>query len=359
MKKSIQKLKAVLAPLYDSSEASAIIELVVKDVTGYDRTTRLMHADEILPEDKRQRMEYIAARLQTGEPVQYVLGYETFCGRRFAVNKNVLIPRPETAELVHWIVENSVDNLVDNPLTSPTLHILDIGTGSGSIGVSLAGDIHRARVTAVDLSTAALKTASSNAEQLGIKNIRFARMDILSTSERECSTTYQQVGDKIIPIPKKELQALINRVDNSVDKSDRGATIARNILDTIRQDEGFTDQVTAEELAAQKYDIIVSNPPYVREQEAEEIESHVFKHEPSLALFVSDTDPMLFYRAIARYGRHHLNPEGHIYFEINAELGEMVADVLRLEGYHNILIRQDFMGRDRMARATFAPLHLE
>lgn len=354
MKQTTQLLKESLSPLYDAREVKAIIRLLLEEVCGLTYTQIVMAADNRLPEEQRQILAGFAARLANGEPVQQVLGYTWFKGRKFELSTDVLIPRPETEELVDIVVESfekrsvdkSVDSLVtnsvlnspsgvdnsvasvqkcpsadvdnrmdkemdncldnaqnppamavDNTMDNPVYNLVDIGTGSGCIALSLAADIHHSFITAVDLSTEALKVAETNAKSLNISNIRFVQADILKEENSDFST----------------------------------------------------------ELSTVRYDAIVSNPPYICQQEAVDMEPNVLEHEPHLALFVPDEDPLLFYRVIAKYGKRHLKPGGGLYFEINAAYGKETCELLYQLGYQQVQLIQDFTGRDRFVTAKFNP----
>jgi len=292
MQKTIALLKQSLTSLYDSRESNAIISLLLEEVCGITRVDRIVNPDLVIDEEKSKIFEQYAARLKQGEPVQYVLGYEYFMGEKFMVNPDVLIPRPETAELINWVVDNSVENPVDNcgkQSAQPSLKLLDIGTGSGCIALSLARLINNSTVVAFDLSTGALKTAKENAKLQNINNVTFVKKDILA----EQNSTYEQ---------------------GNVDK----------------------------------FDVIVSNPPYVMNKEKMGMDKNVLNHEPHLALFVPDDDPLLFYRAIANYGKLNLKEGGKLYFEINSALGKETCELLSSSGYHDIELRQDMFGKDRM-----------
>ena len=208
-------------------------------------------------------------------PVQYLLGSTSFYGLEFTVNENVLIPRSETEELVDWIIK-------DNSKTDTSLILLDIGTGSGCIAISLAKNIGDAQVFAIDVSKEALATAKINAQNNGV-NIQFIEQDILETED-----------------------------------------------------------------LAQQFDIIVSNPPYVRNLEKEEIKNNVLEYEPHLALFVADDNALVFYRKIAELAQKNLSPKGKLYFEINQYLGKEMVDLFQELGFKNIELRKDIYGNDRM-----------
>ena len=198
-----------------------------------------------------------------------------FFSYRFLVDENVLIPRPETEELVDWVLTTVTP-------TSKPLKIIDIGTGSGCIAISLAKSLPNAEVTAVDVSAKALQVARCNAELNGV-TINFLQQDILQTS---------------------------------------------TLPDT--------------------YDIIISNPPYVRSLEKAEMQANVLEYEPHLALFVSDTDPLLFYNRIAALARKSLSPQGSLFFEINQYLGDEMIALLKAKGFEKVVLRQDLSGNDRM-----------
>ena len=283
MQNSINKLKQSLSPLYDSREMKAIIALLFEEVCGLSRLDMLMNPNIVLSEEKTEILSCYAEMLAEGVPVQQVLGYEYFLGRRFEVNPDVLIPRPETAELVDWIVSEA-------PIG---VNVLDVGTGSGCIAISLAALINNSRVFAYDLSTKALKTAILNAERLNISNVTFVHKDILESQNERFEHP---------------------NVDN--------------------------------------FDIIVSNPPYIMHKEKSEMSANVLDYEPHLALFVPDSDPLLFYRAIGNYGLKNLRHGGRLYFEINAALGRETCQLLESLGYRDIILRKDLNGLDRMISAT-------
>ena len=283
MQNTINKLKQSLSPLYDSREMKAIIVLLFEEVCGLSRLDMLMNPNIVLSEEKSEILSCYAEMLAEGVPVQQVLGYEYFLGRRFEVNPDVLIPRPETAELVDWIVSEA-------PIG---VNVLDVGTGSGCIAISLAALINNSRVFAYDLSTKALKTAILNAERLNISNVTFVHKDILESQNERFEHP---------------------NVDN--------------------------------------FDIIVSNPPYIMHKEKSEMSANVLDYEPHLALFVPDSDPLLFYRAIGNYGLKNLRHGGRLYFEINAALGRETCQLLESLGYRDIILRKDLNGLDRMISAT-------
>lgn len=265
-----------LAPLYGEGEAKAMARMVYASRYGLTLADLLMGRDSEVPHEELQQ---VLQRLQQGEPVQYVLGEELFGGRRFKVTPDVLIPRPETQELCQWIVEEATHH---TPL--PVHRLLDIGTGSGCIAVTLALELPQAHVTAWDISDRALAVARENAQRLG------------------ATVTFQQV-DALHPF---------------------------NPL---------------------TFSLIVSNPPYICEQEKAQMAPNVLDHEPSFALFVPDDDPLLFYRSIARYAREALVPGGQLFFEINPLYRDELTAMLRDMGYTHIETRADQFGLQRMLKA--------
>ena len=265
-----------LAQKYDEGEAKAIARMAYEVHFGLTLSDLCLGKDTQLSADDQTELEEIAMRLLQGEPIQYVLGQADFCGRTFKVNEHVLIPRPETEELVRWIV-----------LKETTANILDIGTGSGCIAITLAAMYPKATVTAWDISEKALKVARTNAIRHKV-NVLFQQVDILANSQQ----------------PK-----------------------------------------------ANSYDIIISNPPYICNKEREAMEQNVLDYEPHEALFVPDEDPLLFYRAIAEYGKKVLKPDGWLYFEINPLYAEPLRELLHSMSYHDIECKDDQYGKQRMMRA--------
>lgn len=288
--------------LYDDREVRAIVDLVLEDVCGVSRTDRILYPEQQLDAALSGQVETIAAALSLGVPVQQAIGRAWFCDRYYKVSPDVLIPRPETAELVEWIALSAGEDRTKNRAVGG-LKLLDIGTGTGCIALSLARLINNSHVVAVDLSTAALAIAAQNAEIQHIENVDFVQCDILS----------------------------------AVEKAD----------DNDGLSSGYQ----------QKFDIIVSNPPYICRREAAAMSDIVLQHEPDLALFVPDDDPLLFYRTIARFGLTHLQEGGWLYFEINAAYGEQTCRLLRDLGYSDVTLRQDVTGRDRMVRARLSNLN--
>ena len=279
-----------LAQIYDEGEAKAIARMVYE--VRYDLTLSDIYLgkDAQLSADCQTELKEIAKRLLQGEPIQYVLGQADFCGRKFMVNEHVLIPRPETEELCQWILAADLHELTQavrcRPLSSAA-EILDIGTGSGCIAITLAAEMPQAEVTAWDISAEALKVAAENARRHNV-SVSFEQVDVLNV---QCSMFNVQ------------------------------------------------------------WDIIVSNPPYICHKEREAMENNVLEHEPHTALFVPDDDPLLFYRAIAQYGQSALKDDGWLYFEINPIYAEALCDMLSKMSYRDIEIKEDQYGKQRMIRA--------
>lgn len=275
-----REMMSRLKPLYDAGEARAISRLVMESLFGMTWTDVLGGAMSAMTEEQASRLESTVARLEKGEPVQYVLGSASFCGRMFHVEPGVLIPRPETELLV---LETIFDTVGIN--NSHSLSVLDIGTGSGCIAITIALDNPEWDVTAWDISDTALRIAADNARRLGAANVRFDRVDILNTS--------------LLP----------------------DAT----------------------------YDLIISNPPYVCRKERVDMDSIVAEHEPEIALFVPDDDPLRFYKAIAAYARKALAPGGRLLLEINSAFGSEIKQLLTDSGFHDVTVKKDQFDNDRIA----------
>ena len=282
-----------LTTVYDDHEAKAVARYLLEIRYGFTMTDILCGKVESLSEEE---LEAMLNRLLKGEPVQYVTGVAEFGGRRFHVEPGVLIPRPETAELCQWIVSS-----LHTPHSS--LHILDIGTGSGCIACTLAAELPKSEVTAWDISDDALRIAQENAQNIGV-NICFEKVDILSISRATAPPRHHTTETLLTP-------------------------------------------------HSSKYKIIVSNPPYICNKEREGMEQNVLDHEPSLALFVPDEDPLLFYRAITRFAKTALQDGGNLYFEINPLYAAPLEQLMQEEGFSDICFRYDSFGKQRFARGTF------
>ena len=263
-----------LTPIYDATEAESFFYLILENRLQMKRSDLALHPEIELSASQLQDYNDILKKLEQQIPIQYILGTTSFYGLEFEVNDNVLIPRPETEELVSWILSNHD--------ASSHLKILDIGTGSGCIAIALAKNLPNAQVFAIDVSEKALATARNNAKSNAV-NVSFIEKDILNT----------------------------------------------HILE-------------------QPFDVIVSNPPYVRNLEKVAIKQNVLEHEPHLALFVEDQDALIFYRKIADLAKNHLNLGGQLYFEINQYLGKEMTDLLQEKGFSAVELRKDIYENDRM-----------
>lgn len=286
--KTYQQFWQSLTPLYDAGEAQAIVRTVLDVEYGMTLTDIICGKVNELSSDEERNLEEIIARLQNGEPVQYVLGEADFAGRTFHVEPGVLIPRPETAELCQWIEEE-----VSSLEADERKQILDICTGSGCIAITLGLNIPNSEVTGWDISEDALRIAQGNVEMLKAGNVRIEYQDALM-------------------LPKA---------------------------------------AEAESSLSKGWNIIVSNPPYICEKEKADMEKNVLEHEPSIALFVPDEDPLKFYRAIAEYASSALKSEGALYFEINPIYEKETREMLEELGFKDIETQEDAFGKKRMMKA--------
>ena len=296
-----RELIKLLTPLYGAGEARDIVLMVMEERFGLSQTDLLLGKDTTLSRDERNDFEKIAARLVACEPVQYVLGYAMFCGQRFRVTPDVLIPRPETAALV-----NHVNARLEKSWPSPA--VLDLCTGSGCIAISVALACPKVHVVGVDVSEAALAVARENARDLGVDNVSFLECDILQK-------------DTVSLVAKQGRLSCLTKPALLPDK------------------------------AGLVFDVIVSNPPYVRESEAATMSPHVLGHEPNIALFVPDEDPLRFYRAIADIGRQCLKPGGAVLAEVNTALANETQQLFIESGYANVNIFPDQFDRPRILSA--------
>jgi release factor glutamine methyltransferase len=271
-----------LRTIYEGSEAENISDWVIEHLTGTKRTDRVIHKEKMISPEQESQLKQYLDRLLQHEPVQYVLNEAWFCGLKFYVDKNVLIPRPETEELVEWIISGC-------KFPIDTLSILDIGSGSGCIPIALKKRLGKADVWSCDVSPEALEVANRNATMLGI-NVKFIELDFLNEEQRE-------------KLPS--------------------------------------------------FDIIVSNPPYIPAKEKEAMRLNVLEYEPAAALFVPDNDALIFYKAIADFGKKHLNNNGFIYTEINESLGEATASIFQSNGYQTV-IKKDMQEKERMIKASLS-----
>lgn len=278
IKKVISEIKSELSELYPSKEIDSFAFLIFEQVMGMSRTQLLLSDDKEINDATFVKIVNIINELKAYKPIQYILGETEFYDLRFKVFEDILIPRPETEELVEWIIKDH---------TNRSLKILDIGTGSGCIAVSLAKNMLNSLVYASDISDHALKATETNSK-LNNTTIHFIQFDILN--------------------PPGDLN--------------------------------------------EKFDLIVSNPPYITLKEKSLMHKNVLDYEPKLALFVPDDDPLIFYRSILDFGLQHLKPKGKIYFEINESFGQEMISLMQKKGYSNIILLKDIHGKDRMIKGT-------
>lgn len=271
-----------LEDLYPIEELKSFFYLLAGKYLNLSRINIALQLNNELTNEEQLSFYKAAYRLRNREPIQYILGETEFFGMLITVNKQVLIPRPETEELVSWIIKD-IDK---NEAT-----ILDIGTGSGCIAISLAKKLKDASVTAIDVSKEAIDVAKKNSAQNHTK-IEFMEVDVLH----------------------------------------------------------FEDDLTLQHKWDSKFDIIVSNPPYVRMQEKELMKSNVIDHEPDIALFVEDDDPLMFYRKISQLSKEYLKHNGTLYLEINEYLGLEMEKMLNKAGFKHVVLKKDIFGKNRMIK---------
>ncbi len=277
-----------LTGLYDVEEIDSFFYILIAYYLGLKRITLALKPDISCSEEDLEIILKGLESLKNEIPVQYIIGETEFFGLPFEVNSNVLIPRPETEELVDWIIKTlKIISSKDN------LHILDIGTGSGCIAVSLAKNLNHAHVYALDVSEEALKVAKRNAT-LNDVSIEFTQVDIL--------------------------------------KPETWNTVFKNL----------------------KFDVIVSNPPYVRALEKAQMKSNVVNNEPHVALFVENNDPLIFYKAITKHAVDNLAAKGYLFFEINEYLGNQMIQLLKSYNFDGIELKQDIFKKDRMIKGKIS-----
>lgn len=269
-----------LSGLYPSEEIQSFFYIFSEEYLNLSRVDIALNSETEVSANDYDKFQIALFKLNNHEPIQYIIGETEFYGLPFKVNKYTLIPRPETEELIDYIISNHKTSTQHSEPTS----ILDIGTGSGCIAVSLAKNLSNAKVSALDISEKAIQVATDNAEINNVK-VDFFQTDIL----------------KVTALPEH-------------------------------------------------YDIIVSNPPYVRELEKEMMQENVLRHEPDSALYVTNSDPLLFYRSISRLAKIRLKPGGKLFFEINEYLADEMIQLLKDEGFKKIEVKKDIFGKDRMMK---------
>jgi|TARA_B110000208_G_scaffold12616_1_gene15469 release factor glutamine methyltransferase len=280
-----------LKTIYPITEIDSFFFLLLEEYLGFRRVDIVLKSDFKITQETLNLLQSATKQLEQEVPLQYIIGKTEFYGLPFVVNKHVLIPRPETEELVAWVVSESSRFKTFNTSTKQTtetkqLKILDIGTGSGCIPISLKKQLPFAKISAIDISEEALSVAKKN--------------------------------------------AVLNNVDIHF--------ILQDILKTVALD--------------QHYDIIISNPPYVRELEKKELKNNVLKNEPHVALFVENDNPLIFYAKIAELAKNYLNKNGLLFFEINQYLGTETIDLVNKKGLKNIQLKKDMFGNDRIVVAS-------
>ena len=276
MKKTLNSIREQLSTFYPKEEIRSVSLWIAEFVTKCS-PTQLLAFDVELTSEWELQINEIIEKLQKNYPIQYIIGEVEFCDLRFSVNENVLIPRPETAELVLWILQETKAKT-----------ILDIGTGSGCISISLAKKIESAQIYAFDVSTLAIEVAKKNAIKNGVKNIHFQEVNILKPYEGE-----------------------------------------------------------------EKYDLIVSNPPYITQKEKQDMQKQIIDFEPNIALFVEDEEPLIFYEKIAKFAQQHLQKNGFLFFEINRQFGREIISLLKNLNFSEIELKKDSFGNDRMIKAIW------
>lgn len=276
MQEAITYIYKSLEYIYTPTEKQFISSLLIEKITGLNKTNQFINKNTKFSEEQRTQLISFIERLKKNIPLQYVLGETEFYGLKFTLNKSVLIPRPETEELVEWIIN---DNNSKKDLT-----LLDIGTGSGCIPISIGANLPFYKISAIDISEKALDVAKKNSEFHSIK---------------------------------------VNLYEKNIFNWD-------------------TDE---------KWDIIVSNPPYIPEKEKKNMSNNVLLYEPHEALFVPDSEPLLFYKQIGKFALEHLNNEGKLYFEIHYDKGQEIICLLKNIGFNKVELRKDISENDRMIKA--------
>ena len=306
MQASLQYIWEQLQGYYPDSEIRSLSYRIMESVCQVDKQTLLRGKDKQLSAKDLVQIRKITEELKKYRPLQYILGETEFYGLPFRMNGHVLIPRPETEELVEWIIGREQAKAQD-----AGYRILDVGTGSGCIAIALAKHLPEAEVYALDISEKALELAEENA-RLNKVNIRFFQYDILAP-----------FSGHYVPFFGQSIQFITHDVQ------------------FYGQDIQFS--------STPFFDILVSNPPYITPSEKHRMTPNVLAYEPHQALFTPENQPLLFYERIADFGQAFLKPGGRIFFETNALFGEAVAEMLRQKGYEKVGVKQDMAGKDRMA----------
>ena len=280
-RQTIERICSAITPLYDPREARNIAEMVICECEQITRSTLLVFADE---ECRIEHLDTIISELASGRPVQYILGHSEFCGEIYTVGEGVLVPRPETEELVAWICDNATQSAISEQNANSKTKILDLCTGSGCIAIALARQIANSEVVALDISPEALRYACENAEKLA-PQVAIIEGDALAGAENFVTGTF---------------------------------------------------------------DVIVSNPPYIPASDISAMHTNVRDFEPHRALFVADERPLIFYEAIADSALKLLRAGGKLYFEIYEKLGDELCEMLREKGFADVTLRHDLNDKPRM-----------
>lgn len=298
---------------YSQNEIKALVSILFKEYADINSAHLLAFKDDFINESSLLNIVLATQRLKKHEPIQYILGHTEFCGLDIKVTPDVLIPRPETEELIQMIIDDSLENCASNSKLStlnskPAINIIDLCTGSGCIALALNKYIANSNVFGIDISQDALKIARENNGNLHL-NVQFAQMDILKC---EINKIFSEISKFFCDISNK---------------------VCNNTLQTSKEDTPLID-------------IIVSNPPYVMEKEKVMMEKNVLDYEPSLALFVKDENPLVFYEKIAFFAQKYLKIGGKIYLEINNSLANETLALFSQKEYF-AQIRKDIFGRER------------
>lgn len=301
-----------LTPIYGDREAVALQRYLFTALTGHTITELLPKYREEVGDQLVEAVNRSIGLLKEQVPVQYIIGKAWFCDLELEVNPSVLIPRPETEEMVMKIVNETDKN--------EPYRILDIGTGSGAIAIALAAHLPNAIVTAIDISQHALDTAAANAHKNKVK-VDFMKTDILQWDPAKASS------------PNQSTNGSLNQQLHEQPKEQH----TKHSYDQLTND---------------KFDLIVSNPPYVKRSEMEIMPSNVTLHEPHLALFVDDADPLLYYRSIVNFAHHNLQPAGNLWLEINESEGPNMLELFIGTGFEHIALLEDMSGKHRFIRAA-------
>jgi release factor glutamine methyltransferase len=316
-----------LAALYGAAEIEALTLLTLAEVTGTSKAALKAFPEQELTLTQQEEINTILTQLQTGKPLQYILSYTEFYGLKFWVNPAVLIPRPETEELVEWAISSW--QLAVGGWQKP-FQIVDMGTGSGCIAISLKKNLPDVMVSAIDISPEALNTAKENAK-LNEVDINFVEADILNIKHSS-------------PLER-------GRVDSAA----AGVCLNSNDTPLHPSHEGNPANpplILNPQHTTHNVQLIISNPPYVTPADKRQMHTNVTDFEPHTALFVPENDPLLFYKAIINFAVNSLVSGGLLFFEINESFGKETVELLQNKGFKNVELRQDMSGRDRMVKAV-------